>query len=128
MEVQLRNLRRDLSHYSLGANVHKRLVVLALACFSVDAYANEASPNQGLLGDWGGLRTRLYQNGIDFQLGYVSELAYNAHGGDRKLVRNADQLALGATFDLDRLWGWSNSKFQVTITDRNGRNLSADAN
>jgi len=113
---------------SLQANVHKHLVVLALACFSVGAYADQASPNQGLLGDWGGLRTRLYQNGIDFQLGYVSELAYNARGGDRELVRYADQLALGATLDLDRLWGWSNSKFQVTITDRNGRNLSADAN
>jgi porin len=108
--------------------VHKGFVLLALACFSVDASASEAGPNQGLLGDWGGLRTRLYQNGIDFQLGYVSETAYNADGGDRKLTRYADQLTLGATFDLDRLLGWSNSKFQVTITDRNGKNLSADAN
>ena len=84
--------------------MHKHLVALALACFSVNAYASEASPSQGLLGDWGGLRRRLYQNGIDFQLGYTPELAYNAQGGDRKLARNADQLNLGATFDLDRLW------------------------
>ena len=108
--------------------MHKRLVVLALAWCSINACADEGSPNQGLLGDWGGLRTRLYQKGIDFQLGYVFELAYNAQGGDQELTRYADQVTLGATFDLDKLWGWSNSKFQITITDRNGRNLSADAN
>ena len=30
-----------------------------------------------LLGDWGGLRTRLYQQGIDFQFGYANEFGTN---------------------------------------------------
>jgi len=107
----------------------KYVVMLALVFAGVgNVYADEVSPNQGLLGDWGGLRTRLYQRGVDFQLGYTTELAYNAQGGDSRLLRNAGQLNLGATFDLDRLLGLPGSKFQVTVTERNGENLSDDAN
>jgi porin len=106
----------------------KYLVLLALALVSADTFADEASPNQGLLGDWGGLRTRLYQQGVDFQVGYTTEVAGNTQGGDRHLVRNADQFNLGTTLDLDKLLGLSNARFQVTITERNGKNLSNDAN
>jgi porin len=107
----------------------KCLVVLTLALAGVDTYAaEEVSPNQGVLGDWGGLRTQLYQKGVDFQLGFTTEAAYNTQGGDSKLLRNADQFNLGATFDLNKLVGLSGGTFQMTITDRNGDNLSADAN
>ena len=106
----------------------KIIIMLALALASVDTFADETSPNQGLLGDWGGLRTRLYQQGVDFQLGYTTETAGNTQGGDRHLVRNADQFNIGTTLDLDKLLGWSDARFQVTITERNGKNLSDDAN
>ncbi len=106
----------------------KIIVMLTLAFASVDTFADEVSPNQGLLGDWGGLRTRLYQQGVDFQLGYTTELAYNAQGGDSDLLRNADQLNLGTTLDLEKMLGWSNARFQITITERGGDNLSNDAN
>ena len=116
----------------------RRLRALALCVFlevacagaSADAGSNseEASPNQGVLGDWGGLRTRLYQRGIDFQLGYTLELAANPRGGDEHLLRHADQFNFGVTFDLQKLLGWHGAKVQATITDRNGDNLSADAN
>jgi porin len=97
-------------------------------CAASGCYADDASPNQGLTGDWGGLRTRLYQQGVDFQLGYVNEVAYNAKGGDEKLTRYADQIAVGSTLDMDKLLGWSRAKFQITLTQRNGENLSDEAN
>src|SRR5258708_10084816 len=106
----------------------KTIVMLALAITSVYTFADDVSPNQGVLGDWGGLRTRLYQQGVDFQLGYTTEPAYNTQGGDRHLLRNADQFNLGTTLDLDKLLGWSDARFQVTITERHGDgNLSDDA-
>jgi porin len=108
--------------------IFKCAAVVALACLSTTGFAEEASPNQGLLGDWGGLRTRLYQRGVDFQLGYTIELADNPSGGDDHLLRYADQFNFGVTFDLDKLLGVRGGKVQVTITDRNGDNLSADAN
>lgn len=115
--------------------VWKYFIVLVLVFCGVDTYAEEASskegaasPNQGVLGDWGGLRTRLYQAGVDFQLGFTTEAAYNAQGGDKNLLRNASQFTFGATFDTNKLLGWPGGRFQMTITDRNGDNLSADAN
>lgn len=113
---------------SWGWQLRKWIVVVAVACCSAGVQADEGSPNQGVLGDWGGSRTRPYQDGVDFQLRYFAEPAYNAQGGTTHLLRSADQFTAGATFDLDRLWGWPEAKFQVTLTDRNGENLSAVAN
>jgi porin len=80
-----------------------------------------------LTGDWNGFRTRLFERGLDLQLVHVSELAYNAAGGSRTLATYTDQVALGATFDLERLFGLHDARFQVTYTERAGRNLVDDA-
>jgi len=105
----------------------KQAVILTLALSGSACFADEVSPNQGVLGDWGGLRTRLYQQGVDFQLGYTTEAAYNLDGGNEHQLRNADQFALGTTLDLDKLLGLSRAKFQVTFTERGGDNLSDEA-
>ena len=80
-----------------------------------------------LFGDWLGLRTYLSERGIDFQFGYISELAGNANGGIRRWTDYADQIQAGVTFDLERLAGLHDAKFQVTYTQRTGRDLVADA-
>jgi porin len=86
-----------------------------------------AAPEPWLFGDWAGERLRLRDKGFDFQFGYVSEVAYNATGGDRQMVRYADQWTAGVTLDLDKLVGVPDARFQVTFTQRDGRNLSTDA-
>ena len=80
-----------------------------------------------LLGDWGGLRTRLYQQGVDFQFGYANEFGTNTQGGVKRWVGYADQSQAGATFNLERLLGVKDAIFQVTFTERTGRNLVTDA-
>src|SRR5882762_4968741 len=52
--------------------------VLALGAASAHAYDITTSPY--LLGDWGGLRTRLSDEGVAFNFGYGSELAHNTSG------------------------------------------------
>jgi porin len=84
-------------------------------------------PGPWLLGDWGGARTRLWDRGIDFQFGYTNEVAYNAAGGVENKAAYADQYAAGMTLDLYKLIGIPSAQFQVTITERTGRNLSDDA-
>jgi len=103
-------------------------LVFAGLSFATWVHGDETSPNQGVLGDWGGVRTRLYESGVDFQLNYFAEPGYNAQGGTANLLRIADQWTVAATFDLDKLWSWPKSIFKIVITDRNGHNLSADAN
>ena len=101
--------------------------LLAIAAAAAPAIADESSPSEGLLGDWGGARTRLYQRGVDLQLSYFAEPAYNVSGGTRRLLRSADQITMGVTLDLERLWRWPKATFQLTLTDRNGNNLTSEA-
>jgi porin len=100
--------------------------LLATALFhAAPALAQDTS--RTLTGNWGGERTRLHDDGVDLSGGYVSEVAGNVHGGARELTRYTDQWAFGARFDLAKLLSVPAATFQISITDRNGRNLSDDA-
>ncbi len=105
----------------------QRGTLVLSALWLMGAAQADPSPNQGLTGDWGGARTRWYERGVDLQLSYFAEPAYNAAGGAAQLLRSADQFIAGATLDLEKLWGVPQAKVQITFTDRNGNNLSADA-
>jgi porin len=104
------------------------MAALVLTAASVSRIASAQDvPAETITGDWGGLRSRLRDRGIDLSLSYTAEPAYNATGGDRNALRYTDQWAFGAALNLERLIGWHDASFQITITDRNGRNLSSDA-
>jgi len=104
------------------------LLVLGVLLFGPAALAGEPQPfSDDLFLDWNELRGALREDGIDFRVGYISETATNARGGDKELWRYADQWTFAATFDLKRLFGLDQAQFRIAITDRNGRNLSADA-
>jgi porin len=103
------------------------IIALLLACNNARAETPVSPLEPWLLGNWGGLRTRLFEKGIDFQIVYASEVAYNAAGGAKSLVDYADQVAVGSTLDLERLIGLPGTILQVTFTERAGRNLVDDA-
>jgi porin len=107
------------------------IVICGTSAEAADLVGNGAYTDQAavpwLLGDWDSARLRLRDVGVDFQFGYVGEAAGNATGGLRREVAYADQWAAGVTLDLGRLGVVEGSPVQVTYTDRNGRNLSDDA-
>jgi porin len=106
---------------------HKAIsLLLAIIVSSGTAIADDA-PKPHLTGDWGGVRSDLEKSGVDFELNYTSEIAYNATGGSKNAVRYTDQWAFSGSFDLERLLNIHDAEVQLTITDRNGRNLSDDA-
>ncbi|HEY8682955.1 MAG TPA: carbohydrate porin [Rhodanobacter sp.] len=121
----------------MAATLHKKssagAAVLVGLCLGMGLLVQpaHAADNLGsspyLLGDWNGARTDLADQGVTFNLGYGSEAAHNVTGGTAQLTRYTDQWVFGAGFDLDKLWGWHGAAFQITVTDRNGRNLGADA-
>jgi porin len=80
-----------------------------------------------LTGEWGGLRARLRDDGVDLTIGYVSETAWNPRGGERERVRETGQLAIGATIDTGKLIGLDGGTFQATVTYRRGKDLGAAA-
>ncbi|WP_340313622.1 carbohydrate porin [Rhizorhabdus argentea] len=80
-----------------------------------------------LTGEWGGLRSRLRDDGVDLTGGYVSESAWNVSGGQRNEVRETGQFTFGATVATDKLLGVAGGTFQATITYRRGKDLGAAA-
>ncbi len=106
------------------------IVAALLSCASAYAEtppAPTAPSEPWLLGNWGGNRTRLYEWGVDLQVGFVGEVAYNAAGGTQAIGSFTGQAAFGATFDLEKLLSIPKTKLQVTYTSRFGRNLAEDA-
>lgn len=82
--------------------------------------------SQYLFGDWGGLRPGLADKGITFNFAYTAEMAYNLAGGyDRNnLLAHADQFTAGIQLDLSTLLDIPDAEFTLTLTDRNGDNLT----
>lgn len=96
-----------------------------IAC-SGAVHAGAPTPfTEDLIVDWEGLRNELRDLGVDIRFGYTAETATNVQGGEREGVTNDDQLTFGFGFDLQKLFGLNQAKFQMTITDRNGQNLSS---
>jgi porin len=100
-----------------------------LTACTAGAWAGAPQPfSDDLSLDWDGLRSEWLDKGVDVRIGYVSETATNVQGGDRELVDYTDQITFSANLDLDKLLGLEKATFKMAITNRNGDNLSGDAN
>jgi porin len=89
--------------------------------------SHQLPPSYGLTGDWGGMRTKLHDDGIDVSAGYTGEIGGNFTGGKKHTVTETGQFALGATFDADKIAGIKGGTFQATATFRHGADLDRHA-
>jgi porin len=87
------------------------------------AFANDASFQPGLTGDWNGARTDLADQGWQFQVKGVFEGAWNPSGGDHQSVAGAGELDFMALADLGKLLGDDGGSIEANITKRFGANL-----
>jgi porin len=126
--MPIRSAVSDLPDRMRPMSITVRLALLAVVVvvFPAVARGDDKSFDDNVFGDWGGLRSRLHDDGIDLAVGYTSETAANVQGGTKVGVRYTDQLTFGTTLDLQKLLGLNQARFQISITDRNGRNLSSD--
>ncbi|WP_041711716.1 carbohydrate porin [Pseudomonas sp. ATCC 13867] len=101
------------------------LLIGALPLHAAEAFSSD-SP--WMLGDWGGTRSKLLEQGYDFTFGYTGEAAANLGGGydNDRTARYTDQVTLGTHLDLQKIFGWNATDFQLTVTERNGNSLSSD--
>ncbi|WP_111860316.1 carbohydrate porin [Acinetobacter sp. CFCC 10889] len=102
--------------------------LLSLSSVFQSVYAADAfdANSQWMFGDWNGKRTQLQQQGYDFSLGYTGEMATLLHAKHASShgTEYADQFAIGAHLDLEKILGWQDTEAQITVTERNGRSLS----
>ncbi len=115
--------------------INNPVFILKLACIplllstlslSVHAQQPVRHDNPWLFGDWNGKRSALIEQGYAFNFGYTGEAATKLDGGynDSHGTKYADQFALGAQFDLEKIWSWQDTQAQITLTQRNGQSLS----
>jgi porin len=106
---------------------------LVVGCLPLAAYAQQqpasgAAPpaaqppqeQQTLTGDWGGLRTRLSNEGVDISSGFKGEFAGNVFGGPPSKSAESGEFDIGATVDTRKLFGLIGGTIQTTITIREG--------
>lgn len=88
---------------------------------SFDAWLHQGT----MTGDWGGLRTRLQNEGIAIQGHYLEDSAGNPVGGKSKDVRYAHEFGLGADINTAKLLGTDLGVVHALITERAGLGLGA---
>jgi porin len=71
-------------------------------------------------------RKDLADKGIDLIAHYISETMSNTRGIGGTGTAYAQQVDVGASFDLDKLGVWSDAVARFAMTDRAGRSLAAD--
>lgn len=81
----------------------------------------------GMTGDWGGLRTRWREAGVSIFATYGINLAGNPAGGLTHDVTYVDDQSWGADFDLGRLAKLDGTRVRLSFNNRDGQNLSSDA-
>ncbi|HEX3992419.1 MAG TPA: hypothetical protein VHX39_14710, partial [Acetobacteraceae bacterium] len=98
---------------------------------SVDLPAPQSPPQPGvgpstehLFGDWGGLRTRLENDGIYLGLDALTEFAGNVSGGTKQGSTFANQVAFTADVDWQRLAGVTGLSSHLIMVNRSGANDS----
>ncbi|WP_438941016.1 carbohydrate porin [Dryocola boscaweniae] len=79
------------------------------------------APQPGLLGDMLGIRPLLNEQGFNWNLGWLSQLAWNAGGGydHDSHMAYIDQVALTFNQDLERWTGIPDARIEGNIVNRN---------
>jgi len=91
-----------------------RLAALALLVAELGLPGRGAAdPPARATGDWGGLRTRLSERGVDLFADYTGTLWANVRGGREEEARYEGFVAFGAVADLTALLGWPGAALRV---------------
>jgi porin len=85
--------------------------------------------------DYDGIRTRLYEQGVDLFANYQGEVFGNLSGGAildslgqaRQVASYDGLLTFGANLDLGKLIGWSGAKLYFSVLEMHGSSLSHES-
>src|SRR6266852_6038278 len=87
--------------------------------------ASDGPARQYLLGDWGGLRTRLADKGIVFDFFYISDSQGNPTGGLQQSATTWERVRGTIDIDFYQLMEWPGLRFHATGLWQTGGNLGA---
>src|SRR6201993_3048629 len=82
-------------------------------------------PSDHLLGDWGGVRSKLEESGIVARWFVITDVAGNPSGGRDQGATQASSTELSLFFDLNRIAGVKGGSVFVSMSQRWGNRLSS---
>jgi porin len=104
------------------------LVAIILGPVSVPAAAEEGFlEREKLTGDWGGMRTKLKDAGVDLEVNDTLEMLSNPVGGIRQTTIYQGLLATTLNLDLEKLANWPGASVYAEGYQISGRGLSRNA-
>ena len=83
-------------------------------------------PSDHLLGDWGGIRSKLEESGITPRWFLITDVAGNAAGGRNQGATQASSTELSLFFDLNRIAGVKGGSAFMSMSQRWGNRLSTE--
>ena len=83
-------------------------------------------PGDHLLGDWGGVRSKLEDSGIIARWFLITDVAGNTSGGRDQGATQASSTELSLFFDLNRIAGVKGGSIFVSMAQRWGNRLSSE--
>jgi porin len=83
-------------------------------------------PGEHLLGDWGGLRSKLEEAGITPRWFLITDVAGNPSGGRYQGATQASSTELSLFFDLNRIAGLKGGSVFMSMSQRWGSRLSSE--
>lgn len=96
---------------------------LALVAGSSFAMADDTKPDfatNNLTGDWGGVRSSLFEKGYSFDLSYKADAWRNLSGGVSKGNRALDSLSMIMDVDAEKALGLTGTSFHVYLLNNFG--------
>lgn len=87
-------------------------------------YAGDLTEREALTGDWGGARTKLLEQGVQFDANFTADLSFNPSGGIRRGEAYSGLLQLGLTLDMEKLVGWTGAEIHVGSYFIDGQGLT----
>jgi carbohydrate-selective porin OprB len=76
-----------------------------------------------VFGDWGGERSRLEEEGVDFDLQYISDTLWNVKSVQKERLANWSRVRGTVDVDFNKLVGWRGLYFHATALWQAGGNL-----
>ena len=83
-------------------------------------------PSDHLLGDWGGIRSKLEESGITPRWFLITDVAGNPAGGRDQGATQASSTELSLLFDLNRIAGVKGGSVFMSLSQRWGNRLSTE--
>lgn len=88
-------------------------------------YSGDLMTREALTGDWWGGRTKLLEQGVQFEANFTGDGSFNPSGGIKRGEAYSSLLQLGLTLDMEKIVGWTGGEIYAGAYFIGGHGLTS---